>query len=235
MHYKKIKRILLFLLAVTLQLAPLAGAAQKEEPAAGYIALTFDDGPSGQITRRLLQGLKERDVCATFFLCGYRLEQYPETAASIAADGHELGLHGYSHRSMKTMDADTLQRELDATRTLIQTQAGVSPTLLRPPGGCCGGNLAAVSAQNGLPIITWSVDPQDWADHSCAHISRCILENVKDGDIVLLHDMWDASVDAALEVVDALTQQGFAFVTVSQLARIRGVALEAGQVYRSFP
>lgn len=187
------------------------------QPITGYIALTFDDGPSGVITRRLLEGLAERQVRATFFLCGYRLEQYPEIAPLIAAGGHEIGLHGYSHDSMKEMSRATLIQELEQTAALIQEQTGIMPTLLRPPGGCCSETVRAVAEEQGLRIILWTVDPRDWACHDAKELTRRIVSETADGDIVLLHDMWNASVDGALAAIDRLRAQGYVFVTVSEL------------------
>ena len=98
-------------------LSPVGRAAEEEK----YVALTFDDGPSGRFTRRLLEGLEARDAKATFLLCGYRLEQYGGLAAEMAAAGHELGVHGYSHRDWRTLSRRNLAEEIaDATIMLEQ-------------------------------------------------------------------------------------------------------------------
>ena len=100
-----------------------------------YLALTFDDGPSGRFTSRLLDGLAAREVHATFFLCGYRIEQYPELTARIAREGHEIGTHGYAHKYFNSLSAEGVCRDLSKTQRCIEEAGGGQPTLLRPPGG----------------------------------------------------------------------------------------------------
>lgn len=222
------RRFCLIILCLFLAV-PTAEAAEGEK----YVALTFDDGPSGRFTRRLLEGLEARDAKATFLLCGYRLEQYPKIAEAIAEGGHEIGLHGYSHDNMKTMSRKTIARELEMTQALLPKGTVVS--FLRPPGGCCSDGVRQVAQAKGLGILDWSVDPQDWANKDTSAIRRSVLRDIRDGDVVLLHDMSDSSVDAALAIVDALQRKGFRFVTVSELARIRDTDIKPGRVYRKFP
>ena len=216
---------LCFLLAVPVS------ASMAEQPK--YIALTFDDGPSGRYTRRLLEGLEERDAQVTFFLCGYRVEQDPDLAERIVSAGHEIGIHGYSHKNMREMSRRQIAAELEDTRALLPE--GCSPVWLRPPGGCCSDGVRQVAEVSGLAILDWSLDPKDWATHDTAAVKKAILNAAKDGDVVLLHDMTDSSVDAALAVIDGLRQRGFRFVTVSELARRRRVNLTPGKTYRCFP
>lgn len=222
------KRMTCWLLALAMLVIPVRGAEEK------YVAMTFDDGPSGRFTRRLLQGLEEREALATFFLCGYRLEQYPELAGGILAGGHEIGLHGYSHNCMADMSPGTLEKELDRTAALLEAQTGTASCLLRPPGGETCDRVKSAAAARGLSLVQWSVDPRDWATHDKTSVVRQVVDAVQDGDIILLHDMSDSSVDAALEIVDTLRAQGYRFVTVTQLSALRGTALEAGQCYWSF-
>lgn len=222
------RKYLCLLLALSLVLIPVRG----QEP--NYVVLTFDDGPSGRFTRRLLEGLAERQVQADFFLCGYRMEQYPELTAEIAAWGHEIGLHGYSHDSMAAMSPEQLSRELDRTQELLEKLTGQGSRLLRPPGGAFGEAVRAAARERGLTIVTWSADPRDWAVHDTQTIVRCVLETVQNGDVILLHDMWDSSVDAALAIVDALREKGYEFVTISRLAQVRGETLEPGSCVSRF-
>ena len=196
-----------------------------------YVALTFDDGPSGRFTRRLLEGLKERDVKATFLLCGYRVELYPKEAARIAAEGHEIGLHGYSHDPMSDMSKSQVTGEIQKTAALLPCDV----RFLRPPGGKYNEATIAAARKAGLAILSWSLDPKDWACDDAAIIMERVVEKVKDGDVILLHDMSDSSVTAALRIVDRLEARGFRFVTVSELAKIKGVILTPGKVYTGFP
>lgn len=219
--------IALLLLLSLLPLPALASDSPK------YLALTFDDGPSGRFTRRLLDGLAQRNAKATFFLCGYRLKDYPDEAQRIFDEGHEIGLHGYSHRSMKTMSRREIAQEIVDTRALLPDRC--QPVWLRPPGGCCSDGLCQVTACKNLGILNWSVDPRDWNTSDSSAIVQSVVKNVRDGDVVLLHDMSDSSVDAALAIVDILQARGYEFVTVSELAKIRDVTIVCGQVYSAFP
>lgn len=200
-----------------------------------YVALTFDDGPSGKYTRTLLDGLAQRDAKCTFFLCGYRLEIYPELAKDILAQGHEIGLHGYTHDAMDKMSVSALHQELDDTDKLLYTITGKHCSLLRPPGGQCTKAVERAAAERGLSLIFWSVDPRDWATHDAVAVEKSVVEEVQDGDIILLHDMSDSSVAAALSIVDALQAEDYRFVTVGELAALRGEPLEAGSIYYSIP
>ena len=221
------RRLLSIILSLCLLVFPVRSAQQTK-----YVALTFDDGPSGKYTRRLLDGLQERDVKATFFLCGYRLEDYPREAERIFKEGHEIGLHGYSHNDLGKMTYQKAKEELVKTAELLPQ--GCEAVLLRPPGGRRSTVLEQVSRDMGLAIINWSVDPRDWANHDAQAVETFVIESVSDGDVILLHDMCDCSVDAALAIIDKLQAQGFQFVTVSELAEIRGIKVQPGEVYSQF-
>lgn len=197
-----------------------------------YVALTFDDGPSGEYTCRLLEGLKERDVKATFLLCGYRIKEYPNTTKTIFEEGHEIGLHSYSHKNMGKMTQAQAAREIADTLALLPD--GCKPAFLRPPGGVCGEGVAAAAKDAGVALLLWSVDPRDWANHDAEAVETAVVDTVQDGDIILLHDMCDCSVDAALAIIDKLQAQGFRFVTVSELAAIKNVTVKPGRTYRRF-
>lgn len=199
-----------------------------------YIALTFDDGPSGRFTSRLLDGLAERDVPATFFLCGYRVDQYPKLTARIAQDGHEIGTHGYAHKFFSEMSAQDVQRDLAAAQESILAASGQEPTLLRPPGGIFCKKTLQTSVCAGMPVILWSIDPEDWRRTDSDAITAQIVREAENGDIILMHDMSDSSVDAALKVIDELRGQGFVFVTVSELARLSGTELCACEPFYQF-
>ena len=222
------RRIVSLFLCLSLLIFP---AVRAEE--AKYVALTFDDGPSGRFTRRLLAGLEERQVQATFLLCGYRLEIYPDLAKQIHDAGHEIGLHGYSHKDMATLNKKQLRQEIEATRALLPN--GCNAAFLRPPGGSGTRLLEQVAAQENLALLLWSVDPRDWAVHDAAAVEAAVISQVQDGDVILLHDLSDSSVDAALSIIDRLQEDGFQFVTVSQLAELRGIIPQPGKIYTCFP
>ena len=219
------------IVALVLSLSFLVLPVQAQE--AKYVALTFDDGPSGKYTRQLLDGLYDRGVQATFLLCGYRMRDYPDLTRRIYDEGHEIGYHGFTHKNMKTMSRREIARELTDSQALLPE--GCRPVFLRPPGGCCSDAVRQVADARNLAILTWSVDPRDWATHDTAAVERSVLKNIKDGDIVLLHDMSASSVQAALDIIDVLLEQEYEIVTVSCLARLREAKLKPGQTYSRFP
>ena len=218
------RKIVAILLCALMLTVPVQAREEK------YVALTFDDGPSGRFTRRLLDGLEKRDARATFLLCGYRVRQYPEETLRIFEDGHEIGIHGYSHDTMCRMSVSQIRQEIRDTAALLPD--GCVPVFLRPPGGLCSDALERAADREGLAILHWSLDPEDWAVHSPGEVVRRVLSQVRDGDVILLHDMSDSSVDAALGIIDELTARGFQFVTVSELARIRELKIVPGKTYR---
>ena len=221
------RKVLAILLCFSLLAVPVRASDSPK-----YIALTFDDGPSGRFTRRLLDGLAERDAKATFFLCGYRLRDYPNEAQRIFDEGHEIGIHGYSHKLMKDMSRRDIAQEIVDTRDLLPQ--GCKPVWLRPPGGCGSDAVTQVAECKNLAILNWSLDPKDWNTTNSAIICRAVVTAARDGDVVLMHDMTDSSVDAALTIIDNLQPLGFEFVTVSELARLRGETLQPGQTYAHF-
>lgn len=219
------------IVALVLCLSFLVLPVQAQE--AKYVALTFDDGPSGKYTRQQLDGLYDRGVQATFLLCGYRMRDYPDLTRRIYDEGHEIGYHGFTHKNMKTMSRREIARELTDSQALLPE--GCRPVFLRPPGGCCSDAVRQVAEARNLAILNWSVDPRDWATHDTAAVERSVLKNIKDGDIVLLHDMSASSVQAALDIIDVLLEQEYEIVTVSCLARLREAKLKPGQTYSRFP
>lgn len=219
------RKMILTLILCSLLVLPVNAAAPT-------VALTFDDGPSGRFTRALLDGLAERNVKATFFLCGYRIRQYPELAQRIAEEGHEIGCHGFSHDSMATMSRRDIYEEIQSTLALLPEGSRVK--LLRPPGGCCSESVAQVAQALKMPIVQWSVDPKDWAVHDAAIVKARVLQQARDGDIILMHDMSSSSASAALAIIDTLTARGFQFATVSELAAKKQVQLSPGKVYTDF-
>ena len=221
------KRLFFILLCLSFCILPVRGAEEK------YVALTFDDGPSGRHTKLLLDGLEQRSVKATFLLCGYRMKEFPELTQRIFSEGHEIGFHGYSHGDMTEMSRRIIAAELfDCTQLLPED---CDPVFLRPPGGCCSDGVRQVAQARNLANLSWSEDPRDWATTDTIAIERTVMKNIRDGDIVLLHDMSASSVQAALDIIASLQKEGFRFVTASELARIRGVKLQPGTTYKAFP
>lgn len=221
------KRFAVLIMCICLFCIPVR-ATENEK----LVALTFDDGPSGRFTRKLLDGLEERGAKATFLLCGYRMEQYPDLTQRIFQEGHEIGLHGYSHKSIGNMCQRDAMQEVRKAMTLLPDGCEVS--FLRPPGGSCSKCVHTVAKELELSILHWSIDPKDWAIDDTKTIQNKVIPYVRDGDVILLHDMSDSSVEAALKIVDKLQEQGFRFVTASELAQARNVTLIPGTKYTRF-
>ena len=222
-----LRRFWAILLCIFMLQFPVKAAEQEK-----LVALTFDDGPSGRYTRQLLAGLEERNAKSTFLLCGYRMEQYPELTEQIIEEGHEIGLHGYCHQTMQNMCQADVSQEIKKSLELLPEE--YSPAFLRPPGGVYGKCVQSAAEAHELSILHGSVDPKDWAVHDAQAIKNAVLNQVRDGDVILLHDMSDSSVTAALEIIDALQEQGYRFVTASQLADARNVILVPGKKYTRF-
>lgn len=200
----------------------------------GYLALTFDDGPSGELTGELLDGLAARGVKATFFVCTYRIEQFPDTLARIAEEGHEIGLHSCCHDYMHKMEKDAITEDLTENLEAVAEVSGVRARLFRPPGGLYSQALLEAARELELSVVLWSVDPCDWDENAWDSVLPTVVSDAHDGAVILMHDLSEHSVSCALAAVDRLQAEGYAFCTVSQLADVRGVTLRPGEVYTAF-
>lgn len=178
------------------------------------VALTFDDGPGYKTTMQLLDGLKERDVLVTFFLVGEKIEQRKEVVERMKEDGHLIGNHTYSHIQLDNVNPDCALEEVKKTNQLIQSITGDVPGFIRPPYGAWNENL---EKQIAMTPVLWTVDPFDWNVKDVNQIVKNVVSEVKSGDIILMHDIYETSVVAALEIVDQLQDQGYLFVTVDEL------------------
>ena len=226
----KQKRWLCLLLLPLLALLPARNVAVAPVLApqpAGYIALTFDDSPNGAQTERLLDGLKERGAHATFFIIGEQIGGQESLLRRMAAEGHQIGNHTYTHRRLDNSGAVGAQ-ELARTEATLREVLGGKDYWIRPPWGFASGETLR---ETDVPLIYWSLDTEDWSVLNADRITRCIVDNVCDGDIVLLHDCYETSIDAALRAIDALSDRGYAFVTVEKLFEQMGVKPETGCLY----
>ena len=220
------RRIWSILLALLILAAPVRAAEDEK-----WVALTFDDGPSGALTERLLDGLAARDVKATFFVCGYRVAEYPEALRRIAAEGHEIGLHSEKHDYMQKMDYEAVLDDLTRCRAEVAECCGTQARLFRPPGGLYSETVLRASSELDLSVILWSVDPEDWKYHNADTVCKNILAGSYDGAMILVHDIYQTSVNGALAAIDKLLEQGYEFVTVRDLLLRRGITPEAGVMY----
>ena len=199
-------------------------------PEEKLIAITFDDGPRRETTERLLDGLEERDARATFFLIGRQIEGNEDLVERMQAEGHQVGSHTWSHTRLTGVSADTLRQEVGRTEEALEDLLGPGSYWLRPPYG------AVDAADRDLiqtPMIKWSIDPRDWEKLDTAQVTAAVLKAAAPNQIILLHDIYPTSVDAALAVVDALQGEGYRFVTVAELLEANGIQPEAGVLYCS--
>ncbi len=212
--------------------APVGGPAEVTVDSPPLVALTFDDGPRSSTTGPLLDGLELREVPATFFLVGNRIPGNEDLVLRMAAEGHQIGIHTYEHVKLAGLSRQDFELQVGRTRALITELLGEGNYWLRPPYGQID---QAAKDWCGGPVILWSVDPEDWKDKDVSRIVSAVVDHAADGDIILMHDLFPSSEQAALQVVDALLAKGFCFVTVEQLMAERGVVPEAGRAYRKIP
>ena len=195
-----------------------------------FVALTFDDGPRRDTTARLLDGLRERGASATFFLVGQQIAGNEDLLRRMRDEGHQVGNHSWSHADLKSESDGGFQQEVGRTDALLRETLGEGDYWLRPPYGLID---PAVRTGVTVPMVHWSVDPRDWESRDTAKVVRSVLKDVQPGDIILLHDIYPSSVEAALQIVDALEAEGYWFVTVEELLELNGIQPKAGAMYRS--
>lgn len=178
------------------------------------VAITFDDGPNPDYTAKLLEGLKERGVSATFFLLGVEIEESPELVEQMYEEGHLIGNHSYQHVNLCNLTDEKAIEQVVKTNELIEAITGERPQFIRPPFGSWKKNL---DYETTMIEVLWDVDPLDWNTSNTDVVVKRVLKSVEDGDIILLHDASQSSVDAALQIIDQLQKEGYLFVTVDEL------------------
>lgn len=209
-----------------------AAAAAPEEGDLKYVALTFDDGPSPRCTPRLLDGLAEYGARATFFVVGCQTVKDPDIVRRIAAEGHQVGNHSYDHPQLDSLTCAQALADLQKNDDLLRELLGEGNYWVRPPYGLCTDREAAALS---VPLVNWSVDTEDWKSKDADRIVDIIYRQTGDGDIILLHDRYQNTVDAVLQAVPHLQEQGYVFVTVEELLTLRGITPKAGVTYRCAP
>lgn len=205
-----------------------AAPVEIPQPETKYVALTFDDGPRANTTGRLLDGLRERGASATFFLVGEQIKGNEALLRRMKAEGHQIGNHSWDHMKLQGVCASTVKKEVGDTDVAIRSLLGEGTYWVRPPYGLLNQNQRACFS---TPLIRWSVDPEDWKIKNTQRVVSSVLKKVKPGDIILLHDFYPTSVDAAFQIIDTLEEQGYEFVTVKELLALYGVEIEAGRIY----
>ena len=178
------------------------------------VALTFDDGPSSECTPRLLDILKEENVKATFFLVGKNIKENEDIVIRMKNEGHLIGNHTFKHSQLTKLGFDEAVEEINTTNAWITNISGYTPEYIRPPFGSFTDELLS---ETSMSVVMWNVDPLDWKYKNKDIVTDKILKNVKNGDIILMHDIFESSVDAAQTVIKELKKQNYVFVTVDKM------------------
>lgn len=180
------------------------------------IALTFDDGP-GIYTTKLLDILQQTHAHASFFVIGKNVAAHPETVKRMQAEGHTVGNHTWTHRSLPSLPANVIDSELTQTNIQIEKATGIKPTYMRPPNGAIGPRVYDALKRANMTAVLWSVDTRDWADRNTDVVYNRVVTGAKPGAIIILHDIHKTSVDAVPRIVKTLQRQGYAFVSIDEL------------------
>lgn len=207
--------------------APPAAPARVDCARAKCVALTFDDGPA-ESTGRLLDILAAHHVRATFFIVGEQAAKFPELVRREHEAGHQVADHSYTHADLGRAPTKKIMSELTRTQEAIRRASGVTPTMLRPPYGSLSKRLTGIATRMGMAQVLWTVDPLDWEHRDTKYVERRVLNAVKPGYIVLMHDIHPTTVEAIPAIIERLAAQGYSFVTVPDLF---GGTLTPGKEY----
>ena len=192
------------------------------------IALTFDDGPHAKVTPQILEILKQNQAKATFFVVGNRVDSYTDLIQREYMEGHEIGNHTYSHPLLTNLSADEVIYQTSQTDQRVAKLTSYTPKLLRPPYGAIN---TVMESNIQKPFVLWSIDTLDWKTQNKTKILNEVLGKVKDGDIILMHDLYPSTAEACAELIPTLKAQGFQFVTVSELLAQKRITPVAGHAY----
>ena len=203
------------------------------DPNRPMVALTYDDGPSPTVTPRILKCLQDNGGRATFFMVGKQVIKSPDVLKQMVAQGCEVANHTNDHKYISKLSSDGIVSQVSAVNQKVAAVCGVSPVVMRPPGGYVDAHSLSVLGSMGMPAIMWSIDTRDWQHRNAQRTINNVLSQVKDGDIILMHDIYDATADAAVVLIPELTARGYQLVTVSELAAARG-GMSAGHKYSQF-
>lgn len=199
------------------------------DPDKPMVALTFDDGPYDRVTNRIVKALAKHDSRATFFVVGNRVDRYAETMKNAYKKGNQIATHTFDHGDLSKMKKKQIRSELKRAFRAMKKIDGENPTMLRPPYGNVNDKMRETIQ---IPMIYWSVDTEDWASRNKDKIlKRCKV--IKDGDIVLMHDLYPSTAAAVEKLVPKLRKKGFQLVTVEELFYYKGIDAKGGKVYFS--
>ena len=204
------------------------------DPSKPMVALTFDDGPNAEATNRILDSLQAVGGKATFFVVGTRLTgKNLEALKRAASSGMEIGNHTYAHAYLTKQTKEERLQAMKSVNDIVYENTGQRVRNFRPPGGLYNDEILGEIESFDMAVALWAIDTLDWKHQNPEKTTVSILDNIKDGDIVLMHDLFVPTATAAEKVIPELHKRGFQLVTMAQLAKLRG-GLETGKVYNSF-
>ena len=189
------------------------------DPTKPVVALTFDDGPSCY-TEEILETLRRNEVCATFFVLGNKVEDYQEVLKKSVSYHNELGNHSYNHKWLSRLPINSLKEQIEKTQQVLQETLSYQPKYLRPTYGSVNDRIRK---NTELKIVLWTVDTKDWKITNVDRIIEKATTNIKDGDIILMHDIFERSSQALEKIIPILKEQGFQFVTISELEEVKKI------------
>lgn len=195
---------------------------------AKLVAFTFDDGPS-KYTLDIVNILEEYNASATFFEVGYNIKAHPEITKEVSDRGFEVANHTTDHSKLTKLTEAKYLSKINDNNALFKELTGKDMPYLRPPYGSYNDKIKASA---GVPIVTWSLDTRDWESRNKDKVIEMVINNIKEGDIILFHDLYESTRDAVKELMPLLKEQGYQAVSVDELFKSKGITLEAGTSYR---
>lgn len=191
---------------------------RKIIPGKKYVAFTYDDGPGNQYHDLIREIFNEIDMSATFYVVGQKVKAHPDKLLKTYKDGHEIANHTWSHPDLRKLTPIQIWKEFGSTNEQIFKVIGVEPEYIRPPYGAVN---QKVRDELNNKIALWSVDSEDWRSRNTQKIVNMVLKDVKDGSVVLFHDLYKESYEATKILVPMLLKEGYQFVTFSELLEIK--------------
>ncbi len=205
-------------------------SSRNIDPDKPMVALTFDDGPNKKNTSKILDAFEKNGGRGTFYLLGSCIDKAPECIKRMKELGCEIGSHTYDHSRLTSLDADDVLSQIDKTNRKIHDIVGINAQSLRPP---YGEHNDTTDSLCGVPVVLWSLDTLDWKLKDADSVFEYVMSTVKDGDIILMHDIYGSSAEAAERLIVALQSEGYQLVTVTELGNARG-GIKSGKAYTDF-
>lgn len=195
---------------------PPSAPAPFINPGGGAIALTFDDGPMPGTTERLLDILSINGVKATFFVLGSRAARYPDIIQRMASQGHQVASHTMNHYDLTAISDATALYEINESYNILTNITGAPPTALRAPYG--NANDRVVGLLGGrMRLAKWNIDPRDWEYLNASVVYSNVVSRMRDGGVIILHDIYNTTVDAVQGIIDAARANGYTFCTIDEM------------------